>query len=145
MGIYSVGITCRGKVWFSADPDQKNCCIFVRWRAKPTHRVHFTVALPCRPCWQRKTNVIQLKERENDARTQLDIPQNIMMRILDESRKDKFMLQECTEKFIGHRAVAGDSSLTDKFECVMPAAAGDESQTHISNDEPIRFTSMIIQ
>ena len=112
---------------------------------KPTHRVYFTVTLPCRPYRQGKTEITQLKEKENDARTQLDIPQNIMMRVLDERREDKFILQGCAERFIGHRAVAGDSSLTDKFECVMPAAAGDEPQTHISNDKRIRFTAMVIQ
>ncbi len=33
------------------------------------------------------------------------------------------ILQGCAERFIGHRAVAGDSSLTEKIECVMPPAA----------------------
>ena len=55
------------------------------------------------------------------------------------------ILQGCAEKFIGHRAVAGDSSLTEKIECVMPAAASAELQTHISNDKRIRFTAMVIQ
>ena len=64
-----------------------------------------------------------IERMENDARTQLDIAQNIMMRILDESREDQFILQGCAERFIGHRAVAGDSSLTEKNECVMPPAA----------------------
>ena len=69
-----------------------------------------------------------------------------MMRILDESREDKFILQGCAERFIDHRAVFfGDSSLTDKFECVMPAAGRDEPQMHIRDDEPIRFTAMVIQ
>ena len=69
-----------------------------------------------------------IERKENDARTQLDIAQNIMMRILDESRDNKCILQDCAETLIGHRAVASDSSLTNQFECVMPAAAGDESQ-----------------
>ena len=55
------------------------------------------------------------------------------------------ILQGCAERFIGHRAVAGDSSLTEKIECVMPAAASAELQTHISNDKRIRFTAMVIQ
>ena len=86
-----------------------------------------------------------IERKENDARAQLDIAQNIMMRILDESRDNRCMLQDCAETFIGHRAVASDSSLTNQFECVMPAAAGDESQTLINNDETIQFTAMIIQ
>ena len=33
------------------------------------------------------------------------------------------IVQGCAKRFIGHRAVAGDSSLTEKIKCVMPPAA----------------------
>jgi len=112
---------------------------------KPIHHVYFTVSLPCRPYRQRKTEVMQLQEADNDARTQLDVPQNIMMRILDKSREDKFILQGCAERSLGHRAIAGDASLTDKFECVTPAISNGEPQMHISDDKRIRFTAMLIE
>ena len=79
----------------------------------PTHQVYFTVTLPCRPYRQRKTEVIQLKEREN------------------------------APKFIGHRAVAGDSSLTEKtnVSCQQPQAPSRKrTSVMISASEPLQWS-----